>query len=161
RGLLDAEPAVVERIVEARHQRQRLLSGEQPVRFYGILDEAVVRRVVGGPTVMRDQVRSLVELAAQPNIEIRLLTFEAGVHPAMESNFTIFEFAEDVSDVVYVEGLLGDHYLESPADLTRYRQVFDRLEVLALPATASMAELLAVVRGDGAQDGPAEPSGPS
>src|SRR5262249_11683668 len=136
-GLLDPEPAVVERIVEARHQRQRLLSGEQPVRFYGILDEAVVRRVVGGPTVMRDQVRSLVELAAQPNIEIRLLTFEAGAHPAMDSNFTIFEFAEDVPDVVYVEGLLGDHYLESPADLTRYRQVFDRLGALALPATAS------------------------
>jgi hypothetical protein len=139
--LLDPDPEVVRRLLGARYERRRVLGGDQPARFSTILDEAVVRRVVGGAAVMRAQVQALIEQAELPNVEIRLLPFEAGAHPALESNFTIFEFAEDVSDVVYVEGLLGEHYLESQTDLTRYRRVFDRLRALALSTDESAAKL--------------------
>jgi transcriptional regulator with XRE-family HTH domain len=142
--LPDPGPDMVQRLLDARRKRQRLLDGDQPVRLTAILDEAAVRRVVGGAAVMREQVRALVERAGLPNVEVRLLPFEAGAHPALESNFTIFEFAEDVPDVVSIEGLRGENYLESPADLTRYRRVFERLRVLALPPAESVAELTAI-----------------
>ena len=81
---------------------------------------------------MREQLETLVERAAQPNVDLQLLPFKAGAHPAINSTFTLLHFREDVPDVVYVEGLLGEHYLEARTDIERYRRIFDQLRATAL-----------------------------
>lgn len=140
RALLQAivpklEPKALEHRLEARVARQRLLG--ESVRFLFILDEAVLHRVVGGSQVMHDQLRKVIDLAGRDNVELRVLPFVVGAHPAVESNFSILEFDEKVPDVVYVEGLAGNLYLESPSDLDRYRNVLKKLLSVSLTSAAS------------------------
>jgi hypothetical protein len=131
-------------MAESRRTRQDLLTGDQPVRLWTVIDEAAVRRVVGGPGVMRAQIRAVIEHAARPNIDVQVLSFGAGAHPALNSTFAILHFEEDVPDVVYVEGLLGPHYLESPTDLARYWHAFDQLRAIANSPKDSLALLDAI-----------------
>jgi len=133
-------------IVESRRARQRLLTDDSPVQLWAIIDEAAVRRLVGTPDTMREQLQALVERAALPNVDLQLLPFSVGAHPAMQSTFTILHFDEDVPDVVYVEGLLGNHYLEAKADILRYRRVFDQLRATALSPKDSVAQFTAIAK---------------
>jgi hypothetical protein len=95
---------------------------------------------------MREQLDALVERAAQPNIDIQLLPFSAGAHPALLSAFVILHFQEDVPDIVYVEGLLGEHYLQARPDLVRYRRVFDQLRAMAVAPKDSAARMAAIAK---------------
>ena len=113
--------------VEVRMRRQARLTGERALRLSVVLDEAVLHRAVGGQAVMAAQLDRLIEVSKLPQIEIRIIPFSVGAHAAMESNFNILVFDSDASDVVYVEGLIGQLYLDRPQDLIRYRQVFDQL----------------------------------
>jgi len=131
----------VAQLTTSREERQRLLTGEPGVQLWTVLDEAVVRRVVGSRVIMREQLSVLVERAALPNVDIQLIPFEMGAHAAMNSTFEILHFEEAAPDVVYVEGLLGQHYLEGTKELTRYRRVFDQLRAIALGPRDSMARL--------------------
>jgi transcriptional regulator with XRE-family HTH domain len=132
-------PDILARRLAARIARQYLLD-DRSVNFRFVLDEAVLHRTVGGPTVMHEQLRRLLGRSEQPNIEIRVLPYSAGAHPALESNFTLIEFAagEAVPAIVYVEGLLGNNYLKGPADVRRYRNVLDSLMRHSLTAPASV-----------------------
>ena len=132
--------AEVEQLLESRLTRQRRLSGDDPVRFEAVIDESAFRRVVGGRAVMREQLEALVDGAMQANIDIRVLGFEAGAHPAVNSTFTIMQFEEAVSDIVYVEGLSGERYLQRASDLARYHRVFDQLRAIALSPKNSIGE---------------------
>jgi len=124
-------PDEIERLIEAKLTRQRLLSKPAPPAFATVLDEAVLHRLVGGPAVMRAQLDRLVEAASHPNITIQVIPFTVGAHPGMESNFNILEL-RDTPGIVFVEGLIGSHYLQKPEELDWYRSVFDRLRTLAL-----------------------------
>jgi transcriptional regulator with XRE-family HTH domain len=120
--------------VRARLTRQDLLaSGEGGgLQYHAVLDEAALHRRVGGEQVMAAQLTRLIEFSRQPNIDVLVIPFEVGAHPAMESDFCILNFDQPlVSDVVYIEGLVGNIYLEKPADIERYHQVFSRLRALA------------------------------
>jgi transcriptional regulator with XRE-family HTH domain len=138
-----AEPplddATIDQRVEARLQRQALLTQVDGPLFHCILDEGALHRPVGGSAVMRAQLERIVEVASLPKITFQLIPLEIGAHPAMDSTFVIIEFEEPmVSDVVYVEGLVGNIYLENPGELERYRQIFARLRSIALsPADSS------------------------
>jgi hypothetical protein len=132
RGWQDFEPDRIDELVEVRMRRQRLLSRNPPLSLHLVLEEVVLRRVVGGPAVMAEQLDRLVELAEMPHITIQVMPNEAGAHPAMGSNFTMLEFGGAASDVVYVEGLVGWLYLERQQDLKRYYRVFERLCQIAL-----------------------------
>jgi transcriptional regulator with XRE-family HTH domain len=139
-----AEPlldhAAIEQHVEARHRRQVLHTEDDAPRFHYILDEGALHRHVGGPAVMRAQLERIIEIASLPKITFQLIPLELGAHPAMDSTFVIIEFDQPaVNDVVYVEGLVGNIYLESPNELDRYRQVFSRLRSLASSPADSMA----------------------
>jgi hypothetical protein len=82
----------------------------------------------------------VIERAELPNITVQVIPFAAGAHPAMDSTFTILEFKQPaVSNVVYVEGLVGDIYLERQADLDRYAHTFDHLRAMALSPKDSLA----------------------
>jgi transcriptional regulator with XRE-family HTH domain len=129
----------IERRVEVTLTRQLVLTQQYPPRFWSILDEAVLHRVVGGPAVMKAQLEHLIEASSQPRITIQVIPYEVGAHPALDSIFTIVEFDGGVPGVVYVEGLVGSIYLERPDDLDRYRQVFDRLSSIALSPEDSVA----------------------
>lgn len=132
------EPERIDELVEVRMKRQQLLRRDPPLELHIVCDESVLRRPVGGADVMGTQLRQLVELASLPNIEIQVVPYDIGAHPAMDSNFAVLEFGGSAPDVVYVEGLSGWTYLERQQDLERYRSVFERLCRVALNPRESM-----------------------
>jgi hypothetical protein len=81
---------------------------------------------------MAGQLTKILQTAALPNVVVQVLPYEAGFHPAVESNFTILALANPAPDVVFVEGLIGSNYLDRPDDLKKYREIFDRLQSIAL-----------------------------
>lgn len=134
--LTNTEPAEIDRIVEARLIRQGRLAEAHPPEFWAVLDEAALHRVVGEPGVMREQLEQLADRGRAAHVTVQVIPFVAGPHPAMSSSFVILQLVE-VTDVVYVEGLIGHFFLQSPGDLTRYRRTFDHLRAIALSPRAS------------------------
>jgi len=130
-GELDRED--VERLVQVRMERQRILAREGRPRLWAVVDEAVIRRVVGGPEVMREQLRHLIECAEQGKTTLQVVPFGAGAHAGTTGPFVILDFPEATDPaVVYVETLAGDIYLEEPLDVDRYTLAFARLLAAAL-----------------------------
>lgn len=132
---------LIERGVEARLIRQRRLSETNPLRVWSILDEAALRRIIGGPDTMRRQLERLIEVASLPNVTIQVIPFEAGAHPALESNFCILEFTAPVGNVIYVEGLIGLAYLNRLKDIERYQLIFDALSSVAHDHDESVSKI--------------------
>jgi transcriptional regulator with XRE-family HTH domain len=123
----------VERRVEVRMARQRVLAREDRPRLWAVIDEAVIRRVVGGPEAMRGQLRHLAEAAEHGTTTLQVVPFSAGAHAGTNGSFVILDFPEPTDpEVVYVETLAGDIYLEEHADVNRYSIAFDRLLAVAL-----------------------------
>ena len=138
--LLISPPGEIERRVRVRMSRQRVLTGDAPLRLAVILDEAVLRRVVGGAEVMRAQLRHLTQAAGWPNVDLRVLPSAAGAHPAVMGEFTILRFPEVVApDVVYLENMTSNLYVEREAEVFRYTMAFDRLNTLAMGTEDSVA----------------------
>ena len=131
-------------LVGVKLLRQGRLASKSPLPLSVVLDEAVLHRAVGGPAVMGAQLERMIEATRIHSVTIQVIPYKAGAHPAMDSTFTILDFADPLPSVVYVEGLVGYIYLERPQDLTRYEYVFDRLKGLALSPKDS-AELIAKV----------------
>jgi transcriptional regulator with XRE-family HTH domain len=131
RAMPKFDPDEIERQIEAKLVRQRRLTMAEPLSFVAVLDEAVLHRLTGGPTVMQTQLKRLMEAALLPNVTIQVIPFAVGAHPALESNFSILELST-APGVVYAEGLAGSIYLERQEDLERYRRIFGRLRRLAL-----------------------------
>jgi hypothetical protein len=130
----DSAEADVELRVRGRVNRQKLITEEpNPPEYWAVLDEAVLLRTVGGPEVMREQLKKLVELAALPNVTLQVVPFSAGAHAGMEAPFLILGFPEQADpDVVYVENTTSGVYLEQPEDVHRYTLMFDHLRAAAL-----------------------------
>jgi transcriptional regulator with XRE-family HTH domain len=126
------DPLVIEqRLVERQTRQQILTRDERAPRLWAIMDEAVLHRVVGGPAVMSAQLDHVIEVCDRANVTVQILTFGAGAHPALDSTFILLEFADSMPGVVYVEGLVGQVYLERPQDLARYKHIFDRLRAIS------------------------------
>ena len=115
--------------LELRMRRQAMLTKPEPPRYVVVLDEPVVRRVVGGRQIMREQLQRLIQAAALPNVTLHLLPFSAGAHAAMDGEFTIFGYENnpDDPDVVYVDNIVGGEYKEDPTITKRYNWAFQRL----------------------------------
>lgn len=141
-GLLIAPPGEIERRVQVKMTRQKVLAREDPLTLDVILDEAAVLRTVGGGQVMRGQLTHLAAMAGRPNVTVQVLPLEAGAHPATTGEFTILAFPDLVApDVVYLENMTSDLYVEQEAEVYRYGMAFDRLRALAWPAGKSAAFL--------------------
>jgi transcriptional regulator with XRE-family HTH domain len=134
----------VDELVEVRMMRQQLLTQNPALRFWVVLDEAVLHRAAGGSLVMSEQLHQLTRTTNLANVTIQVIPYAAGAHPAMESSFSMLDFAESVPSVVYVEGLVGRIYIDSPQDIARYREVFKRLCAIALSPQESI-KLIATV----------------
>ena len=123
----------IERLVQVRMERQRILGREDRPRLWAVIDEAVIRRVVGSPEVMREQLRHVIECAEQGKTTLQAVPYSAGAHAGTTGPFVIIDFPEPTDPaVVYVETLAGDLYLEERADVDRYTLAFDRLLAAAL-----------------------------
>jgi transcriptional regulator with XRE-family HTH domain len=140
----------IERRIEAKLTRQALLGQDDPPDFSAVLDEAVLHRMVGGPAVMSAQLGRLIEAANRPKVRIQVIPFTLGAHPGVESNFNILEMPSPTPGVVFVEGLVGSIYLERSEELTRYRQIFERLQAIALSPKDTIA-LIAKIRAQSAK----------
>jgi transcriptional regulator with XRE-family HTH domain len=141
-GLLIAPPGEVERRVQVKMTRQRVLTRDDPLQMAVVIDEASILRTIAGPEVMREQLGHLTAMAARPNITVQVLPLDAGAHPALNGEFTILTFPDLVApDVVYLENMASDLYVESEAEVYRYGLAFDRLRELALSPEES-AELI-------------------
>jgi transcriptional regulator with XRE-family HTH domain len=128
----------IERQVLVRMERQKRLTAPDAPDLWVVLNEAVIRRTVGGPKVMREQLHWLVEISKQSNLTIQVLAYDAGAHPAMHGAFWIMQFPEPADpDVVYVEAQTGALYLEKTEDVRRYSLMFDHLRAQALSPEAS------------------------
>jgi transcriptional regulator with XRE-family HTH domain len=121
--------------VDLRLRRQRALLGRvPPPRLDVVVGEGVLRRAVGGPEVLADQIRHLRILTQREHVSIRFLPFTAGGHPAVTGSFRLLEFPDaDDPDVIYVELEVGSHYLEKPEELATYRRISATLAARAVP----------------------------
>jgi hypothetical protein len=136
------EDAQIRRRVEARLARQAVLRDATPPSLWAVIDEAALTKTVGGPSVMQEQLRHLIEMCAEPNINVQVLPNSAGAHAAMDGAFTILDFP-DQSDasIVYLETATSDLYLETPEELERYKLIFDLIRSSALSPDSSLAYL--------------------
>jgi transcriptional regulator with XRE-family HTH domain len=139
---VDARPVDIERRMELRLNRQALLTSESAPHYWVVLDEAVVRRPVGGPEVMAAQLDHLRQAAQLPSVTLQVLPFSAGAHAGMDGEFTIFGYREpEDPDVVYIENTGGDAYIEDAEVTRRYRRIFDHLRAAALDPAESVRML--------------------
>jgi transcriptional regulator with XRE-family HTH domain len=123
----------IERRVGLRVKRQDLLTREDPPRIWSVMDEAVLRRPVGGLAAMREQLRHLLEVAALPRVTLQVVPFARGGHAGASGSFAILRFEEQyLPDVVYMEQLTGAVYLEQRSDVEHYLAVMDQLSSEAL-----------------------------
>ncbi|HWG14535.1 MAG TPA: helix-turn-helix transcriptional regulator [Streptosporangiaceae bacterium] len=138
----------VERRVTARLARQKvLLDRASPPQLVLVLNEAVLRRLVGDPHVMAAQLEALASAAQRPQVALQILPFSAGAHASLEGGFVLIQFPEETDpDVVYVEGIMGDLYLESVEEVKRYQSAFERIQGVALSSKESLTFISAMVR---------------
>jgi hypothetical protein len=137
-----ATPERTERAIGARAARQQRLIDDEPLQLAAILDEAALRRPIGGPETMRAQLGHLVEQAALPNVDIRVLPFAAGAHASLTGSFDILRFRDD-RDLVYVETRGGHMYIDRSEP---YTDAWRRLEAAALSEQESRAMIAAVAK---------------
>ncbi|MFE4666852.1 helix-turn-helix domain-containing protein [Streptomyces sp. NPDC056716] len=151
-GLLQTEPyahAVVERsrqwqtrrevanFVDLRMARQHVLTRDAPLQLWCILDEAALRREVGGKEVMKDQLQQLLDISEdQRNISLQILPFSRGAHAAVDGAFHILYFTAG-PPVAVVEPMTTSLYLEDDGDIGRYETGFNYLRTEALDTDAS------------------------
>lgn len=132
---------MVERKVSVRMARQALLTRPNPLKLWAILDESVLRRQIGGPVVLRSQLKHLSEASSRPNITIQVVPFDAGPHAGMIGSFSMVRFpSRDDPDIVYIEGQTGDIFAEAE-DAVWYQEVFDHLRAAALSPTESRVRI--------------------
>ncbi|GGY21526.1 helix-turn-helix domain-containing protein [Streptomyces xanthochromogenes] len=137
-------PEEIERLVDIRMKRQAILDRTNPPHLWAILDESVIRRVVGSREVMRDQLTHLLLANESPHITLQILPFAKGAHTAALGSFVILGGVESSLDVVYVDLHVGSVFMERDEELDRYRLAFDYLRAQALDMAASSAVIARV-----------------
>ncbi|ARF55627.1 helix-turn-helix domain-containing protein [Streptomyces gilvosporeus] len=121
-----------DRFVQFRMARQRVLTCEAPLPYHAVIHEAALRVRVGGPQVMRKQLRKLIEVARLPNVTVQVFPFERGAYPAFSRPFVLFGGSTGELDTVYLEHSLKIVFLGDGADVDDYSKMFERLSDLAL-----------------------------
>jgi transcriptional regulator with XRE-family HTH domain len=143
----DLSPDQVDRWVQLRMTRQRLLRQEGAPTFDLVLEECALRRPVGGHDTLRSQLEQLAETTRLPNLTLQVLPLDVGEHAAMSGAFMIFRFSERSDpDVVYLEHTTSDMYLETPEQVDRYVAAFERLQASSLSPRDSSSMLADMLR---------------
>lgn len=139
------KPDEVDRKIEFRLARQARITDDDPLQFWAVMNEAVIRRRVGSKAAMKAQLNHLVEMSERANVTLQVLPFSVGAHPAMDGGFVIFGFPEAADpDVIYLESQAGSVYVEERPAIDRYNLVFNHLIAKALDPDQTR-DLLAAV----------------
>ncbi|MFC9829320.1 Scr1 family TA system antitoxin-like transcriptional regulator [Streptomyces albogriseolus] len=145
-ALLTGEEQLEERVSARMGRQDRLMSADRP-ELCVILDEAVLRRPIGGAVVMRKQLRRLLDAAEERHISVQVLPFDQGGHEAMGGSLTVLTLP-DGSDVAYTEGADYGQLIEEPANIARYKLIYDRLRAAALPPIMSLDMVRSAMEGN-------------
>ena len=146
-GAMNGNHEEVERKVALRMARQPALTRPEPPMLWTVVDEAALRRRVGGTELMRAQLEHVLELSSLKNVAMQVIPFGAGAHPAMGRPFVILVFPERIdTDVVYLEDLTSAFYLEDIAEVDRYNVFFNHLRATALSFDNSAALVTSVLK---------------
>lgn len=135
------DTAIHQQRVEVRMRRQQLLDSANRPRYRILLDEAALRRRVGGPAVMAAQFDKVLDAARQGKAAVQVIPFEVGEYAAVDAYFVLLDFDEEsnLSPVVFIEGLTGNQYIERKADIARYREAIESLRDSALSPRDSLS----------------------
>jgi transcriptional regulator with XRE-family HTH domain len=136
----------VKRYVDLRMERQKILDREDPPLVVCILDEGVIRRPIGGPAVMVEQLKYLLELSRRPHVVIQVVPFEQAVYPGIHGSFRTLVSEDNALDVVEVSTWAKTLYMQEPTDVATYRKLFDEIRTTALPSRQTAQLLTAAVR---------------
>jgi transcriptional regulator with XRE-family HTH domain len=147
-GMMNGTGEEMERSVALRMARQPALTrDDDPPLLWTVLDEAALRRRVGGSELMRAQLEHVLELSSLKNVAMQVIPFGAGAHPAMGRPFVILVFPERIDpDVVYLEDLTSAFYLEDVEEVDRYNVFFNHLRANALSFDESAALVTSVLK---------------
>ena len=143
-GMPDSQ---VDRVIEIRLKRQELLTrAEAPLLFF-VLDEAVIRRIVGDKDLMRVQLQQLIEAAGMPNVTLEVVPFTAGLVPGLQTPFVIHEFSDAADDeLLYMESPRGDVLNRDDAEeIISYREDYERLRRASLGPEGTIGFLREVI----------------
>jgi transcriptional regulator with XRE-family HTH domain len=142
-----SNPKEINRRVKLRIARQAVLSRPNPPSLWVVLDEALLRRPIGGTAAMRAQLKHLIEMSQRPNVTVQVVPFKAGGHAAAGGPFSLLRFDEvDMPDVVFLEQLHTAQYLDKADVVDGYLAVMERLCVSALTPAATVKTLRSMVR---------------
>lgn len=133
----------VERAIELRLARQRILAAESSVKLSVIVDEAALHRVVGNSKVMKSQLRRMLEQGGRPNIEIRLLSYEAGAHTSPDGGFSLIQMEDPFPLIGYTLGPAGGLYVEAE-QAHKLDVMYERLQRASLGPEESAAAIAAL-----------------
>jgi len=137
------DQVILQQRVEARLRRQELLERASPPNYRLLLDEAALRRPVGGFALMGTQIGKILELSAAGKVRVQLIPFAAGAYSVADISFTLLEFNQPVlPSVIYVESLVSGGYYERPVDVARYRESIENIRDSALSPRESEQRLL-------------------
>jgi hypothetical protein len=146
-GLGAAPAEETDRRVSLRMERQALLTSPDPPRLWSVVDEAALRRPLGGQKVMRAQLSHLLEIAELPNVTLQVMPFRSGGHAGAGGSFTVLRFGEpDLPDVVYIEQLTSALYLERRTHVDHYMEVMNHLSAEALTPAKTACYIGEIIR---------------
>ncbi|GAA2270835.1 helix-turn-helix transcriptional regulator [Kitasatospora cystarginea] len=141
-------PEQVETLTRVRQERRSVLTREVPLRLWVVLSESVLKHQIGGLSVMREQLEFLVTLAEGPNINVQVLPEASDIHAALFGPVAILSFPDTTeTDVAYVDSLLSTLYIEEPAEVFKYANLFRRALAESLPRTESVALIERTAKG--------------
>ncbi|MBR7672852.1 helix-turn-helix domain-containing protein [Streptomyces sp. NPDC054796] len=144
-GMPQAPEEEIRRQVALRLERQTVLRREEPPMLWVVMDETVLRRSIGGPEVMREQIDYLIEASEQPHIRLQIMPFSVGPHPAMYGPFHLFRFPiEELPDFACSESLVGAVYFDQRDDVSSFLEALDRMCAQAAPVARTEAILSAM-----------------
>jgi transcriptional regulator with XRE-family HTH domain len=148
RGARLPEPSEdTERRIEVRLMRQTVLTQPDAPQLWAVLDEAALRRPVGGRQVIHEQLERLIDASKLPNVTLQVLPLAAGAHPALVSAFSVLRFPDqELPDVVYVEHLTSALYLDRREDVDQYLHVMESICVRAAPPGKTTEILHGILR---------------
>jgi transcriptional regulator with XRE-family HTH domain len=142
---MTATPEAVSALVDVRMARQSVLTSPEPLKVRAIVHEAALWTSVPGTGTMREQLQRLLDITENPHVTVQVIPKEAALHPGTIGGFTVLGFAQPGLDVVLLENMDSSLYIEEPADVTRYREAFERLTATALPFDKS-ADLIGEIK---------------
>jgi hypothetical protein len=137
----------MDKFLRLRMERQHRLAGESPLALRVILGEAALYTQVGGPDVLRAQLDHLIDMArTSPNVEVRVLPFTAGAHPAVGCNYTLVAFSgihDDTAEpeVVYTENIVSFVLQDDNDEVPRYQRIYNQLWGMTEDADASIERM--------------------